>query len=233
MGGVFGFTGEIGSGKTAAARLLHEAAAPASGLHVEFSDGVIDLAHGWMERIGVVQRVGAAEIDALQQATRSVFGVRVPRAALSEAPTAELAAYLESFQGLAAEQRDISVATKDLHRPLLQWLGHSYVTHVNPEFWNDVVRAKIENGRAAAALVTVGGVRYPQNADILHEYGGYVVKVIRPDSSSAAQGHTSESGIPDSHVDTHVLNNGSLEHLAESMTQLWNDANGGAVQPQY
>lgn len=232
MAKILGFTGRIGSGKTAAAEALHRTARVESA-HLEFSDPVISIANGWMGRIGLVDIVGSAQTDALQHAIVEA-GMFVPRQVIEAMEFEALQEYLRVRHEMTAANRYISPETKGAHRPLLQWLGHEMVAKAGEDFWSraveSVINTRIHDG---AELVTVGGVRYANNAETIHGLHGYVLEVSRPSSDDVNQSHISEVGIERHFVDAVILNDGSITDLESKMGSLWSDVQGETILAQY
>ncbi|HEY8999584.1 MAG TPA: hypothetical protein VIM53_04705 [Candidatus Saccharimonadales bacterium] len=133
-----------------------------------------------------------------------------------------LEAYLETRKDIRLPEREITIDTKNVHRPLLQWLGYEMVTHVDARFWSQIVSSEIEmHTQNGAKLITVGGVRFPGDADMIHDISGRIVKVVNPNNNTAI--HSLEGGIPSSHIDLTVINDGGIAELTGKMANLWHD----------
>lgn len=225
MSVLLGFTGKVGSGKSAACEQLHKVADARSAQHIEFSDNVIKLGNDWMRRIGLVDRIDKDELDHLRGSVRDLFGHSLPKRTVGKFNTPSLGEYLVARELLPQRSRTITLETKDIHRPLLQWLGHEFATQVDKNFWNNTIERDLSIGRKSGIeLITVGGLRYPANADLVHRQQGQVVEVVRPGHRNMAQGHAAEMGLPAECIDMRVVNDGTLHDLGRTMLNLWEDA---------
>ena len=62
-------------------------------------------------------------------------------------------------------------------RPLLQWWGTDYRRAKDPDYWVRLLRKTLDVQGPDVALIA--DVRFPNEADAIHEWGGYVVQVTR------------------------------------------------------
>jgi hypothetical protein len=84
-------------------------------------------------------------------------------------------------------------------RSLLQWWGTEYRRSKDPDYWVKRLRKTLDAQRPEVALIS--DVRFPNEAEVLREWGGYSVKVKRlgvPDVP--VHEHASESAL-DSYTD--------------------------------
>ena len=62
-------------------------------------------------------------------------------------------------------------------RSLLQWWGTDYRRAKDPDYWVKALRKTLDAHNPELALIT--DVRFPNEADAIHAWGGYVVKCTR------------------------------------------------------
>lgn len=101
-------------------------------------------------------------------------------------------------------------------RRLLQVFGTEVMRHRDPEFWTNRLAAKID---ATAAPVVVPDIRYDNEAEMIHERGGIIVKIVRPNMDDG-DAHASEAGVSPSLVDVTVSNDATLAQLHAKLAQL-------------
>lgn len=225
MARIFGFTGEIGSGKTTAARLMHDFSSGET-LHLEFSDSVINASNAVLQRLRLDSNL-ANNADFLQDTLldtfRDVFHMPLDVDRLSDFDYGTLSDFIEMNQELVANNEMISQENKEQFRPLLQWLGYEFTKKYHSDFWSLPLEAAIHQELPYRDLITVGGVRYDANALMLKKMKGTIVRVAGRRSLDALEshGHASEKGIREELVDHTIDNSGSLAQLALRMCQLY------------
>ncbi|WP_432118491.1 hypothetical protein [Streptomyces sp. bgisy032] len=102
-------------------------------------------------------------------------------------------------------------------RRFLQHYGQT-VREMDPQFWIRAAFAEIRRARATGHPVVVTDVRYVNEADALLAAGFAVVRVQRPGLDPGQ--HVSEREMLDYPADTTVVNDGSLEDLADRADSL-------------
>ena len=81
-------------------------------------------------------------------------------------------------------------------RTLLQWWGTNYRRAQDPLYWVKRLQVTLDQEQPDAALIT--DVRFPNEADAIHERGGYVVKVTRTGKLDIdVHAHESEQAMDD------------------------------------
>lgn len=94
-------------------------------------------------------------------------------------------------------------------RRTLQRLGTEAIRALDETFW---VRAARESILALDGPVVVTDVRMVNEADLIRELGGTIVRVVRPGQDDG-DGHTSESALAHYREDLRVVNDSSIEDL--------------------
>jgi hypothetical protein len=145
----------------------------------------------------------------------------------------KLFAYLTRVHAdLQLVEQTISSENKSDYRDLLQWLGGYLVAKISPTIWYDELFRRIELHEGYTALVTISGVRYASDAQMVHNHGGRVIKIERPGLSGNTTDVTEAEG-NSIEPDITVINNGSLEQLTTLVATLWNDIAAGKPKDTY
>jgi hypothetical protein len=99
-------------------------------------------------------------------------------------------------------------------RRALQNIGKGVRDALDPGIW--VRRALDEWDRLGRIPTVITDVRYDNEAELIRQFGGIVVQIVRPDNGGlfgeAAQ-HESERGIREDLIDLEITNNGSIGDL--------------------
>jgi len=96
-------------------------------------------------------------------------------------------------------------------RRLLQRLGtEAGRVTLGENVWIDAARRKID---AIEGPVVVTDVRFPNEADAIKDWGGYLARVVRPGYESSDDTHVSESAMDDYLTYADVQNDGTVTEL--------------------
>ena len=129
---------------------------------------------------------------------------------------------------------DITDETKDIYRSLLQWLGGYMVIKAGSGVWyNELLRRIAHLQSSGYDLVTVGGVRYPADAERLRNAGGVIICINRPGLPERDSRDITERDRSLIEPDSIVINDGSLEELARCSEIVYHDLLLHQLQPQY
>lgn len=104
-------------------------------------------------------------------------------------------------------------------RELLQRMGTECVRSVDNDFWVNHMEARISD---TTNMVIIQDVRFENEVDLISEYGGVVVELIR-DGVDTTDKHSSEAGVT---ADLIVRNDSTPEYVAERIIDLvssWDD----------
>ena len=224
MAKLVGFTGDIGSGKTTAARLMHEFS-NGEGLHLEFSDQVIKAGNAMITRL-------KSELDHIDRTILNTilldlfqeeFSVDLDQEKVSNFDYTTLGNFMESSYNLITNSEGIDLKNKDLFRPLLQWLGYEFTQKYDNNFWSLSLESQIRRESQQRDLITVGGIRYDANALMIKGQNGRIANIIGRKSLSAAMDHdhASERGISEELIDYTIDNSGTLAQFAIKMYDLY------------
>ena len=105
---------------------------------------------------------------------------------------------------------------KEHFRPMLQWWGADFRRHYNGEsYWLDKMLAKMQTVAGKEVLV-VTDVRYPNEAELVKQAGGIMIRVDR--RTGLEDAHSSENLLDDFEgFDYRLTNNGTMFDLKEKV----------------
>jgi hypothetical protein len=141
-------------------------------------------------------------------------GVQVVRLAFADLLKGEVA----KACGVTVEEID---ADKAAFRPILQWWGTDFRRQrYGEDYWVSQVRRALAQWPDPRAVACLTDVRFPNEAALVRELGGVLVRLVRPQSETPDP-HPSETAMEHCPVDLTVLNDGCLSALAEAATLFW------------
>jgi len=106
-------------------------------------------------------------------------------------------------------------------RQFMQLLGTEFGRQmIGADLWLRAFRREAQRlYRDGWTSLVVDDVRFENEATLIHEMGGRVIRIERPGSGSVSgAGHASEAGI--AKIDAVILNSGSLDKLRENIVSL-------------
>lgn len=141
----------------------------------------------------------------------------VGRFLLDMEPDGKRYAFADALKVEVAAEKGITVeeleANKDEHRVDLQ--GHGMARRdEDPAYWIRKVTDAIR--RDAPKLAVITDVRLPNEVEAVHDRGGLVVAVLRPEVGPA-NAHITETALNDVEPDDVIANNGDLDALREAV----------------
>jgi hypothetical protein len=244
---IAGLTGGIGHGKTTFARLLAHHSRNAR--HFETWELVAEVAtalrsqqlnHPAPDNITAVNEWLYPLIDALamyMHASITFADFKITPARLERHPER----FEKLFEYLRLIERqpeladiDINDDTKDIFRPLLQWLGGYMVIKAGSGVWyNEILRRIAHLQSTGFDLVTVGGVRYPADAERLRNAGGVIICIDRIGQPKRDTKDMTERERSLIEPDCLVRNNDSLRQLAVCANLVYHDLRLHQLQHEY
>jgi hypothetical protein len=106
------------------------------------------------------------------------------------------------------------------YRHLAQTLGTEWGRlKLAPDFWLRVLRHKLDGPHMQGHNVVISDVRFPNEAELITQRGGVVVRVLR-DQPYQARRHVSEAYTDDLPVTTELLNFGSQATLFDQVDRM-------------
>ena len=148
---------------------------------------------------------------------------------------AKLFEYLELMQAQPQLQSgDITDTTRQQFRSLLQWLGGYLVKTVNDGIWYDEIIRRIHLAESTdLELATVGGVRFPGDAERLRNARGFIIEIQRPGMREADKQDLTERERKLITADSCIINDGDLGQLAGCAQKVYDDLQQRTLAKQY
>lgn len=104
-------------------------------------------------------------------------------------------------------------------RLILQWLGTDILRNqIKESFHVDNMRDRIKEALKDTDIVVITDVRFLNEAEMIKELGGFVIRLERNTTRTIHTGHASEQRID--LVDHVIDNNGSLEDLEKNLISI-------------
>ncbi len=128
----------------------------------------------------------------------------------------------------------ITLENKENYRPFLQWLGGYLVQKVDPAIWfREIVRMTRDAATTGCELCIVGGLRFPNDAAMLRQAGGIIIKVYRPRHLQYDMLDPTERERDNINVDSTVMSNGTVEDITWCAKQILDDIRHNRLQVLY
>ena len=125
----------------------------------------------------------------------------------------------EEVAGVTGVDLDHIEEHKERFRPMLQWWGADFRRHYKGEnYWLDKMLAKMKTITGKEVLV-ITDVRYPNEAELVKEAGGIMIRVDR--KTGLEDAHGSENLLDSFEgFDYRISNNGTLFDLREKVSHI-------------
>jgi hypothetical protein len=146
--------------------------------------------------------------DTVCDLVRDLHPGRVTRIAFADALKEEVAQLL----GVTVTEIE---ADKARYRGILQWWGTEWRRHQDPLYWIKRTAEKIERIRAdrSADVVVVTDVRFLNEALLIEDLGGALLRVSRPGADTDPDAHSSETALDNYQFRYVIRNHGTLADL--------------------
>jgi hypothetical protein len=226
-------TGGIGHGKTTFAGFLNDCSQ--ASLHFESSDLIIEIANQLRQQsighpdardyVAITDwlHILPSLVSSAVQATLSTEAIQITSDAVAKNPDyyRKLFEYL-NLMGSRPHLREgtITPENKSEYRSLLQWLGGFLVITNGQGIWFDELIRRVKATKDIE-LATLGGMRYPGEADRVHSAGGQVVAIVRDSEGHKDSNDLTEREQPQIMADILIDNNGTLEDLQTKASELY------------
>jgi hypothetical protein len=245
---IIGITGSIGHGKTSLAKAFLRQVSPAQ--HTESSILISRVADELNKSFPIANPTSGdiasinAWLSGLPEILRQVahFAGTINPIRLSAEPVVvadqdfqKLHEYLELVEkNHSLITQIITPDNKDEYRPILQWLGAYITKHVSPTLWYDeLIRQAATAEASGCELFVIGGIRFPSDGQVIHQAGGLIVAIERPNITQQDAEDATEAFRSMVPVDTTVINDGALGALDHAVYTIWQDIKNDNLQTRY
>jgi hypothetical protein len=239
---IVGLTGAIGHGKSSLAEAL-QIVQPRS-ISLESGSLVAEVANSWLKQLkqpldpksasslngGLKLLIPIIKTDLDFEASFEALKLSQSQIDTAPADVVKLLDYWRQTRD-AWPAEPITALNKEQHRPLLQWLGGYLVQNLNAGIWYNRLVKRAQ--QAEVPLAIIGGLRFVNDAKIIHQAGGTVIQIVRPQVSEADLTDPTERQRKQMAVDGTVINNASLEQLQRLAKQLYSDLQTEHLQTTY
>lgn len=128
----------------------------------------------------------------------------------------------------------ITQDNKETYRPLLQWLGGYLPRKVDSKIWYaEIIRRAKRLGESGCSLCIVGGLRFPSDAEAVHQAGGKIIKVYRPGHLQFDILDPTERERDNVPIDSTIVSDGDLAGVKKCAQKVLDDLRKGELQAQY
>lgn len=244
---IIGIAGGIGHGKTTLAEDLLSLEPQAA--HLEMSALITEVINDWQSNTGVFPNPNdLAAINGwlarLQPIIAEILHQDITQRQLS-IKAADIRAQPELYEKLffyldqvgknpRLGKTRITTANKSDYRAILQWLGGYVQVRLPPGAW---FRALIRRAAAAefegGTLCILSGVRFPADVDVIHDAGGFVVRIERKLENEIDKNDLTEKSRDSLMVDTILFNDAGLAELQACALQVYADISSGQLRKNY
>jgi len=240
---LIGITGAIGHGKTSLAEAFLKL--EPSAIHDESSKLISEFANEAKKTIPDnfdAQKINNWLSD-LEECISRILNVEVnagrtlvPLDAKPQDPEfvklAEYISLIRNNESLLSQK--ITEETKPNHRALLQWTGGYFVNHISRTIWYDeLIRRSEVSEKNGCKLYVIGGLRFPEDAEVIKKAGGKVVEITRPKADKPDINDPTERERTNITCDIRLINDGSLDELSEVAAKIYNDINHNTFDSIY
>jgi hypothetical protein len=128
----------------------------------------------------------------------------------------------------------VTKENKEAYRPILQWFGGYLVKRVDTGIWYKEIVGRIRTAQKEGIKVCiVGGLRFPNDAALLHSVGAVIIKVYRPGHLQYDLLDPTERERDNITVDCTIVSNGTIDDLKLCAKNVLGDIRANSLQKQY
>jgi len=107
-------------------------------------------------------------------------------------------------------------------RYIMQTIGTDWGrAMVSETIWLDMMKRRLVDAYEKKFLICIDDVRFDNEAKLIRESGGVVLKIVRGDTRFDS--HKSEAGVSDDLIDVNIENTGSVTDLSKTVEEYTND----------
>jgi hypothetical protein len=164
--------------------------------------------------IGLSGKSGHGKDEVYRIARRLLRGKRIEREAFDDLLKQQVAKAV-------GFEVDFVEAQKDFFRPLLQWWGTEFRRNLcGNDYWVNRMRRQLKQ-HSLSDYIFVTDVRFPNEAELIRENGGVVVRVDRGDfiADENANKHATETVMDNYKFDEVIRNDGDLNQLEAAVKE--------------
>lgn len=104
-------------------------------------------------------------------------------------------------------------------RYAMQMLGTEWGRNlIHPDIWTNIVKEAAETFLDAEENVAITDLRFHNEAVMVRQLGGIIIKIERPIDRNEHSHHVSETGIADLAVDAVIKNSGTIDDLRSAVS---------------
>ncbi len=128
----------------------------------------------------------------------------------------------------------INSDNKEAYRPILQWLGGYLVSKVDRGIWyKEISRRIYQLSSQGIKLCLIGGLRFPSDAQYIHDASGIIVKVYRPGHLQYDMLDPTERERENITPDSTIVSNGTVDDIKNCAARVLEDISAGNLQKNY
>jgi len=94
------------------------------------------------------------------------------------------------------------------------------VPHIGDQIWVKVAEKRIRQYLDSGQNVVVDDVRFLNESNLIHQMGGYLIRIERPMMHLSIDSHESEQHIKEISVDRIIINDSSIDHYNQQLDQV-------------
>jgi hypothetical protein len=129
---------------------------------------------------------------------------------------------------------NITIENKTNYRAILQWLGGYLVQNVDKNIWYKEILRRLKTAASrGASLGIIGGLRYPNDGKLVHNAGGVIIDIYRPNYEDLELNDLTEKDRSKIAVDLKIVNDSSIEALKTCAGKVYDDIKNNKIKTVY